>query len=222
MCSNILAILDEYKLLSGRQHAFRKRHSCETQLPTVINNRIKILDNEGQVGAFILDFEKAFDTPPHELLKSKLFGYGIGGKQLTWIDSFLCYTQCSPGCGERSKIGSGPGFAWCPTGHCPLPFSLCINDISTDIDSEIRLFADDSVCYREVKSTEDTLKVQKDIVQLGCWARKWGMRFQPVKCNMIQITIRDWNALPDSLISSAEGAEDGVAKLITSLVRTRD
>ena len=25
-------------------------------------------------------------------------------------------------------------------------------------------------------------------------------------------TIRNWNALPDSLISSAEGAEDGVAK----------
>ena len=33
-------------------------------------------------------------------------------------------------------------------------------------------------------------------------------------------TIRDWNALPDSLISSAEGAED-VAKFI-SLVRARD
>ena len=32
-------------------------------------------------------------------------------------------------------------------------------------------------------------------------------------------TIRNWNALTDSLISSAEGAEDGVAKF-TSLVRT--
>ena len=32
---------------------------------------------------------------------------------------------------------------------------------------------------------------------------------------------RDWNALPDSLISSAGGAEDGVAKF-TSLVRARD
>ena len=31
---------------------------------------------------FILDFEKAFDTPPHELLNSKLFSYGIGGKTL--------------------------------------------------------------------------------------------------------------------------------------------
>ena len=34
-------------------------------------------------------------------------------------------------------------------------------------------------------------------------------------------TIRDWNALPDSPISSAEDAEDCVAKF-TSLVRARD
>ena len=34
-------------------------------------------------------------------------------------------------------------------------------------------------------------------------------------------TIKDWNALPDSLISSAEDAEDCVAKF-TSLVRARD
>ena len=38
VCSNIMAHLDEYKLLSDRQHAFRKRHSCETQLTTVIND----------------------------------------------------------------------------------------------------------------------------------------------------------------------------------------
>ena len=82
VCSNIMAHLDEYQLLSDRQHAFRKRHSYETQLTTVINNWVKILDKGGQVDTFILDFEKAFDTPSHELLKSKLFGYGIGGKTL--------------------------------------------------------------------------------------------------------------------------------------------
>ena len=88
-----MAHLDEHKLLSDRQHAFRKRHSCESQLTTVINDWAKILDNGGQVDALILDVEKAFDTPPHELLKSKLFGCGIGGKTPKWIDSFLCCRQ---------------------------------------------------------------------------------------------------------------------------------
>ena len=83
------------KLLSDRQHAFRKKHSCETQLITVIDDMAKILDTGGQVDTFILDFEKAFDTPPHELpvLKCKLYGYGTGGKTLKWIDSFLCDRQ---------------------------------------------------------------------------------------------------------------------------------
>ena len=34
-------------------------------------------------------------------------------------------------------------------------------------------------------------------------------------------TIRDWNALPDLIITSAEGVEDGVARF-TSLLRARD
>ena len=61
----------------------------------------------------------------------------------------------------------------------PLLFSLYINDITVGIDSQIRLFADDRVCYREIRTVEDTLKLQKDIDLLGSWARKWGMRFQP-------------------------------------------
>ena len=58
----------------------------------------------------------------------------------------------------------------------------------SDFGSEIRLFADDCVCYPESKDIEDTLKPQKDINRLCIWARKYGMRFQPVKCNMMQLT----------------------------------
>ena len=43
-----------------------------------------------------------------------------------------------------------------------------------------------TVC--EIKDEEDIMKLQKDIDRLGSWARKWGMRFQPVKCNMMQLT----------------------------------
>ena len=38
VCSNIMSNLDEHKLLSDKQHAFRKWHCCETQLATVIND----------------------------------------------------------------------------------------------------------------------------------------------------------------------------------------
>ena len=189
VCSNIMAHLDEHELLSDRQHAFRKWHRCETQLTTVINDWAKILDKKGQVDTFILDFEKAFDTPPHELLKSKLFSYGIGGTTLNWINAFLCFRQ-------QRVVVNGIKSDWAPvvsgvpqgTVLGPLLFSLYINDISADIESEIRLFADDCVCYREIENEEDTLKLQRDIDRLGSWARKWGMRFQPVKCNMMQLT----------------------------------
>ena len=53
----------------------------------------------------------------------------------------------------------------------PWFFSLYINHITEDIDSELILFADDCVCYREIKDTEDTVKLQEDKDRLGCWAR---------------------------------------------------
>ena len=91
----------------------------------------------------------------HELLKSKLFSYGIGGKTLKWIDSFLCFRQ-------QRVVVNGVKSDWAPvlsgvpqgTVLGPLLFSLYINDISSDIESEIRLFADDCVCYHEIKDEE--------------------------------------------------------------------
>ena len=87
----------------------------------------------------------------------------------------------------------GTCFIWHAAGHCsrstvPLLFTLYINDIIVGIESEICLVADDCVCQCQIDSTEDTSKLQKDIDQLGKWARKWGMRFQPVKCNIMQLT----------------------------------
>ena len=114
---------------TGNMHlaVFKKRHVCKTKLTTVINDWVKILDKGGQVDTNILDFEKAFDTPPHELLKSKLFGYSTGGKTLRRIDSFLCYRTQAVVNGETSDwaaVSSGV-----PQGIVlgPLLFFLYIN-----------------------------------------------------------------------------------------------
>ena len=146
-----MAHMDEHTLLSDRQHAFRKKHSWETQLITVIDDWATILDKGGQVDTFILDFEKTFDTPPHELLKCKLYGCGIGGKTLKWIDSFLCDRQ------QRVMV-NGVKSDWAPvlsgvpqdTVIGSLFFSLYINHIIEDIDSEQRLLL--TILFATVKS----------------------------------------------------------------------
>ena len=105
------------------------------------------------------------------------------------IDAFLCFRQ-------QRVVVNGVKSEWAPVGSGvpqgtvlgPLMFSLHINGIMSDIETEIRLFADDCILHRGIKEMEDTLKLQKDIDRLGIWARKWGMRFQAVKCNMMQLT----------------------------------
>ena len=194
--SNIMAHPDEHKLLSEKQRAFRKWHSCETQFATVIKDWAKVLDNKGQVDTFILDFEKTFDATPQELFIRKLFSYGIGCKKMKWINAFPCYRK-------QRVVVYGVKSDWTPivsgvpqgTVLGPLLFSLHMNDITADIESEIRLFADDCISYREIKDKEDTLKIQRDIDRLGNWARKWGMGFQPVNCNMIQLTRKHSNKI---------------------------
>ena len=161
VCSSILAGLDKYIFLSDRQHAFRKGHSCETQLTTVKNNWAKILDNRGQVDTFILNLKRHLIHPPHKF-QSKLFSYGIGGDTLKWIDSFLCFRQQRVVVNVKSNWA--PVLSDVPQGTVlgPLLFSVYINYIS-----EIRLFADVCVYYHEIKVEEDTMKLQRDIDRLG-------------------------------------------------------
>ena len=94
--SNIMTHLDQHRLLSDKQYAFMKLHSCETQLTTVTDDLAKILENQGQVDAFILDFEKAFDTSPHKLHINKLFSYGIGGNTYHVSTPILFRTPQTP------------------------------------------------------------------------------------------------------------------------------
>ena len=89
VCSNLMKHFEANKILTDKQHAFRKSRICETQLINVVNDWAKSLDMGLQIDSFVLDFEKAFDTVPHELLKSKLHKYGVSKQILNWISAFL-------------------------------------------------------------------------------------------------------------------------------------
>ena len=52
----------------------------------------------------------------------------------------------------------------------PTLILLYINDIVTDIQSTIRLFADDCLIYRHMKSLDDHCILQGDLKTLTAWA----------------------------------------------------
>ena len=54
--------------------------------------------------------------------------------------------------------------------------------------TRIRLFADDSILYRSIKSCNDSSILQKDLDKLQEWESEWKMEFHPQKCKVIQIT----------------------------------
>ena len=85
VCSNIMSHSDEHKPLSDRQHGFRKSHGCETQLATVIDDWTKILDNQGQIDTFILDFEKLLTLLRINFLKANCSVMELVGRQLNGL-----------------------------------------------------------------------------------------------------------------------------------------
>ena len=56
------------------------------------------------------------------------------------------------------------------------------------LKSPIRLFADDSAIYREIRSIEDTEILQQDLFKLQNWADTWQMKFNVKKCKILRIT----------------------------------
>ena len=87
--SNLVHHLERHNILSDHQHVFRKRRSCETQLIQTVDDPAKCLNEGGQIDAVLLDFSKAFDKVSHHHLAAKVHHYGMRGKVMEWVKSFL-------------------------------------------------------------------------------------------------------------------------------------
>ena len=82
----------------------------------------------------------------------------------------------------------GPGSAPRDSPVSTVVLSLHINDLPSVVDSQVRLFADDCLVYRPIRSEADQVLLQRDLSALELWGDTWGMRFNATKCNIISIS----------------------------------
>ena len=70
----------------------------------------------------------------------------------------------------------------------PVLFLIFINDLPDNIKSSVRLFADDRVLYRDIKSPLDCQILQDDLNSLAKWEMDWQMKCNVNKCHSMRVT----------------------------------
>ena len=103
----------ESQILTPRQHGFRKRRSCETQLLELIDEISSKMERGIPTDVIVIDFAKAFDRVNHSLLVHKIDHYGIRGSTNRWVANFLHEASSS---GGRSKVRVHRCDFWCAPG----------------------------------------------------------------------------------------------------------
>jgi ribonuclease P/MRP protein subunit RPP40 len=152
------------------------------------------LDDGKSFDCIYFDFSKAFDTVPHARLIKKLISYGIDGKMLSWVKSFLNNRKqrvvVNKDMSEWSEVTSGV-----PQGSVlgPTLFLIYINDIDDMIESTIRLFADDTKLFSSTEVPLDNDQIQRDTDRLSQWSDTWLLKFNTAKCSTLHYGIHNPN-----------------------------
>ena len=174
VCEGLHEFISVTGLLSNKQWGFRAGRSTEGLLIHLTETCKQAVDNRQVVGVVYIDFQEAFDTVSHTILRYKLKAIGITGDLLNWIISYLtnrkqfaivngCTSQTKNVC-CRVPQGSllGPRF-----------FSYYVNNLPDAVtEGELAMYADDtnlSVVGDNVEVVSD--KLNKALTGINLWYR---------------------------------------------------
>ena len=114
---------------------------------------------------------------------TKLSSYGTDSSVHSWLSCFLrdCSMQVIV---EGTTSASTTVDCGVPQETMPglLMFLCCIKNLPEAVKSQVRLFADDCLIYREFTDTSDHNTLQEDLKSLESWAKQWGMQFNTINC----------------------------------------
>ena len=189
---HLLLHLNSYNLLHPSQSGFRKKHSCQTALTSLVEQWLTNINNNEFNGAIFVDFKKAFDVIDHVLLLRKLSFYGMSDTALKFFQSYLTNRQQCVTVGAKTSPLSTLKFG-VPQGSVlgPILFSLYINDLPLYIETLCELFADDTSLHSHHTNLDALIdSLQHSIDNLIDWTEMNHMALHPDKTKFMLITTR--------------------------------
>ena len=186
---HVYSFIINNNILTPAQSGFRTGDSTINQLLSIYNNLCINYDQSVTTQSIFFDISKAFDRVWHRGLIHKLNSIGIRGQLLVWFTNYLAdRKQVVVIGGESSNARYVP--AGVPQGSVlgPLLFLIYINDIVCNIDSVMKLFADDtSLSYTHSNPTYRAIILNSDLIKIDEWSKTWKVTFNDSKTELMNL-----------------------------------
>ena len=206
----LLPFLLSADIIPEQQHGFLPGRSVLTNLLPCVNYWSESLDRGMPVDVIYLDFSRAFDRVPRRRLLCKLEHFGIRGRLLAWISSFLSDRSFSVKVGEiysdKQSVLSGV-----PQGTVlgPVLFLVYIADLARMLNTNFAFYADDLKIFANPSSTRNLLF--DDLLTLSKWCSDWLLPLNTRKCSVLHLGAQNPRlqySIDGMLISAAEVQND--------------
>jgi Reverse transcriptase (RNA-dependent DNA polymerase) len=177
------------RLISDNQHGNVKGRSIVSNLLEYTSFILKSMEDGIQVDSIHTDFSNAFDKVRHQLLLIKLAlavppdGCGLLRSYFSGRTLRIRIESCvSKEIKVTSRVPQGSHLG-------PLCFTWFVNDIA-QIFKYVRVifYADDMKMYLPVGSSQDCLKIQRDLDRLTAWCENNMLPLNVNKCKTITFT----------------------------------
>ena len=198
MHDRLLKHCTEHNIISEKQAAYLKGDSTVSQLLYIVHNIRNNWGNKNITQSLFLDVSSAFDKVWHNGLLAKLAQICIEDiflstvrsnlsdrKQIVVVDGVKSdILEVKSGVPQGSRLG-------------PLLFIIYMNDIISDIESDILIFADDTSLMASGPDPAITAaQLNRDLVKISNWATKWKVTFNGSKSKDIIFSNKCLNNSP--------------------------
>lgn len=160
------------------QFAFVPRQGQGTTcaLTYIVHNILSFLDSPGAVRLLMVDYSKAFDVIPHDVILEALISINAPNEFLMWLSSYLSSRFQRVRCGDNLSNWF-PASSGVPQGSVlgPVLFAFAINGLQPHFNNSLLVkYADDISLLHFVRNNEDDCLLE-EFNHLRSWSVNHGL-----------------------------------------------